>query len=280
MMSYIKVRSMKLNKIKILVTRPAHQAEHLCQLIEAEGGQPIRLPVIEVVNIEDKTALLDCRTHLDELDIAIFISANAVEKSLPTLLAPNHSENEKDSLTPVSTSSTTYFQREEQTLQIIAVGKRTASTLKAWGLMALCPDSPFNSEAVLKMPQMQTDVVQGKKIVIFRGEGGRELLANTLQQRGAIVNYINVYRRIQPSAPKWIADTSVNVITVTSIEGLQNLFAMLEKQVAWLCHTPFVVMSERIRTEAQKLGVQAPIFVAPTASDDGLLTAILQIPSP
>jgi uroporphyrinogen-III synthase len=260
---------MKLNQIKILVTRPTHQAEHLCQLIEAEGGQPIRLPVIEIVEIEDRTALLNCRTHLDELDIVIFISANAVEKSLPTLLSSNHSENElqneKSPLPPL-------FQSGEQ---IIAVGKRTASALKSWGLTALCPESPFNSEAVLKMPQMQTEVIQGKKIVIFRGEGGRELLADTLRQRGAIVNYMNVYRRIQPSPPKWIADTTVDVITVTSVEGLQNLFAMLEKQVTWLRHTSFVVMSERVRTEAQKYGVQAPIFVAPTASDDGLLTAIL-----
>jgi uroporphyrinogen-III synthase len=250
---YILKKSMsKLNGIKVLVTRPAHQAEPLCQLIAAEGYEPVRLPVIEIVEIDDKTALLDCSTHLDELDIAIFISANAVEKSLPTLLA-------QGPLPPQ--------------LQLIAVGKRTANTLKTWGLSALCPKPPFNSEAMLDMPEMQT--VQGKNIVIFRGEGGRELLLETLRKRNAIVNYITVYRRVQPPTPTGINDVHIDIITVTSVEGLHNLLAMLAEH-AWLRYTPFVVMSTRIRAEAQEAGVQAPIFVAPTASDDGLLEAVRQ----
>lgn len=239
-----------LNEIKILVTRPAHQSKHLCQLIANEGGQPVRLPVIEIVEIDDKSALLDCREHLDKLYIAIFISANAVEKTLPTLLAQG--------ILP-------------QQLQLIAVGKRTAEKLKAWGLTALCSAPPFNSEAVLEMPQLQATAVAGKQIVIFRGEGGREFLAETLRQRGATVNYVNVYRRVSPPTPAWLANTPIDIITITSVEGLQNLFTMLDVR-----HTPLVVMSERIRTEVQKLGVQAPVYIAPTASDEGLLSAVLQ----
>ena len=245
---------MNLNKINILVTRPAHQAEQLCQLIQTQGGQPIRFPVIEIVEMDDKSTLVNCRAHLDQLDMLIFISANAVEKTLPTLLAQAH-------LPPQ--------------LQLIAVGKRTAQTLEAWGLSALCPAFPFNSEAVLAMPVMQTEAIAGKAVVIFRGEGGRELLAEILQQRGATVNYVNVYQRRQPTTPTWIADTPIDIITITSVEGLQNLFAMLKGQ-AWLYQTPLVVMSERIRSQARQLGVQAPIFVAPTASDEGLLMAMLQ----
>jgi len=237
---------MNINGIKVLVTRPAHQSEHLCQLIAEKGGQAIRLPVIEIVGIDDKSALLECRKQ--SFDIAIFISTNAVEKTLPTL--QNH-------LPP----------------QVIAVGKRTAQTLKAWGLTALCPPPPFNSETLLKMPQMQA--VTGKKIVIFRGEGGRELLAETLRKRGATVNYVQVYRRVQPPTPAWIANTKIDIIIVTSQEGLRNLFAMLEGQ-SWLRHTPLVVMSTRIRAEAERFGVDAPIFVASAASDEGLLGAVLQ----
>jgi len=242
-----------LNGIKVLVTRPSHQSEHLCKLITEKGGQPVRLPVIDIVEIDDNSALLTCLTHLDEFNIAIFISANAVEKTLPTLLAQRN-------LPPQ--------------LQLISIGKRTADTLKAWGLTALCPASPFNSEAVLEMPQL--DKIRGQKIVIFRGEGGRELLAETLRQRGAIVDYVNVYRRVQPLTPAWLANTKVDIITVTSNEGLQNLFAMLGGQ-SWRKNTPLVVMSERIRAEALKLGVQAPVLVANTASDEGLLAAVIQI---
>ena len=244
-----------LNGIKVLVTRPSHQSEHLCKLITEKSGQPVRLPVIDIVEIDDNSALLTCLTHLDEFNLAIFISANAVEKTLPTLLAQRN-------LPPQ--------------LQLISIGKRTTDTLKAWGLTALCPASPFNSEAVLEMPQLDKTKIRGKKIVIFRGEGGRELLAETLRQRGAIVDYVNVYRRVQPPTPAWLANTKVDIITVTSNEGLQNLFAMFSGQ-PWRKNTPLVVMSERIRGAALKLGVQAPVLVANTASDEGLLAAVIQI---
>jgi uroporphyrinogen-III synthase len=241
--------------LKILVTRPAHQAEPLCTLIAAEGGQAIRLPVIEIVDVEDQSPLRHCRTHLNEIDIAIFISTNAVEKTLPTLLEsgnlPTH-------------------------LQLIGVGQRTVEALTTRGLPAHCPPPPYNSEAVLTMPQLQPATVQNKQIVIFRGEGGRELLAETLQQRGAKTTYVNVYRRHQPPVPNWLNDQlPVDIIIITSGEGLQNLFTMLTGQ-EWLPHTPLVVMSQRLVTEAQQLGSQAPIWIAPTASDEGLLSATLQ----
>jgi uroporphyrinogen-III synthase len=245
--------SSNLAGLKILITRPVHQSERLCQLITAQGGQPIRLPTIEIVEVADKSALFACCQRLDELDIVIFISTNAVEKTLPILLTQR-------ALPPA--------------LQVIAVGKSTAETLNAWGIPALCAAPPFNSEAVLAMSQLQAEVVTGKKIVIFRGEGGRELLADTLRQRGATVDYVSVYCRTQPSVPEW-AIQPVDIITITSREGLQNLLTMLEGQ-AWVRQTPLVVMSQRILSAAQKLGVQAPIFVAPQASDEGLVAGLLQ----
>ena len=244
----------KLNQVKILVTRPAHQSEHLCQLIEAEGGLPVRLPAIEIVEIDDKSVLLDCRAHINQLDMAIFVSVNAVEKSLPIL---------SQSLTAMTSPP----------LQLIAIGQRTAKALQAWGLTPLCPQPPFDSEALLKMPQ--TESLSGKNIVIFRGQGGRELLAETLRQRGATVNYINTYRRRQPVTPAWITEIQVDIVTATSVESLGNLFAMLDGHY-WLYHTPLVVFSERVADKARRLGVQAPILTAPFASDEGLLIALLQ----
>jgi len=242
---------MILKGIRILVTRPAHQAEHLCRLIEAQGGQAIRLPTIEIVEVADQNPLLACRAQLEALDFAIFISANAVEKALPVLLAQRS--------LPAS-------------LQIIAVGRRTAEVLSQWPLTAHCPAPPFNSEQVLAMPQLQE--ILGKQIVIFRGEGGRELLAETLQQRGAIVNYVNVYRRIQPRRRPLESD-QIDMIVVTSGDGLQNLLTMFEGQ-KWVRYTPLVVMSQRIREQAWQLGIQAPMWVAPMANDEGLMAAILE----
>ncbi len=236
--------------VKVLVTRPAHQSDHLCHLIEQAGGQPLRFPVIEVAEVEDNTELLDCIKHLDEFDTAIFISVNAVEKALPTLLKRSDVLNH---------------------LQIAAVGKRTAEAVEKWGYPVLYPDPPFNSESLLKMPEFQ--MVEDKNIVIFRGEGGREILADGLRQRGATVEYVNVYQRVQPPVPKTPPEP-VDVITITSGEGLQNLFAMLAKQ-EWLMHTPLIVISSRMVAQARQLGTKAPLFVATSASDEGLLTALL-----
>lgn len=222
----------------------------------------MRLPVIAIEDIENNQALLTCRDHLEQLDYAIFISANAVEKVLPTLLAPR----------PLPSS-----------LQLIGIGKRTVTLLNEFGQAALCPPPPYNTETALAMPQLQASAVANQKIVIFRGEGGRELLADTLRQRGAEVNYVNVYRRLQPPTPDWILKNQrVDIIVVTSREGVQNLFAMLEGQKgqkgqAWLYQIPWVAMSERVKAEIQNRGVQTPISVAPTASDEGLVTAILQL---
>ena len=241
---------MLLHNLKILVTRPARQAERLCTLLKTYGGEPLHLPTIEIVDVENNHSLHTCR--LTSYDVVIFISSNAVEKAVPTLLA-------QQSFPP--------------SLLVVAVGQRTFESLKDHGISALCPVPPFNSEQVLMMPQLQE--IQGQHMVIFRGEGGRELLAETLRQRGATVQYINVYRRVQPSLPAWITTEQIDIITVTSGEGLQNLFTMLEQQ-SWIRHTPLVVMSQRLVEIAHQLGVQAPIFIAPAAGDEGLVHAVLQ----
>ncbi|MDM8568410.1 uroporphyrinogen-III synthase [Thiotrichales bacterium HSG1] len=233
---------MSLNKLKILVTRPIHQSEPLCQLIESNGGEAVRLPVINIVRVNNNWQDYD----FNNFNIGIFISSNAVEHTLLQVNLPTR-------------------------LNLFAVGKATAKTMQSHELTPLCPPPPFNSETLLSMPQLQN--IANQKIIIFRGEGGRELLADTLRQRGAYVQYISVYRRVPASIPT--GDIYSDIITVTSSEGLQNLLLMLQGS-PWVRKNPLVVISERVAVKAKQLGIQAPIFIAPAASDEGLLTAILQ----
>ncbi len=224
-----------MKSLNVLVTRPIHQSENLSKLIREQGGNPILFPVIEIKPLQTKFDY-----NINDFDLAIFISANAVKYSIPV------------------------------NIECFAVGKATANCLKT----AKFPAPPFNSEALLEMPEMQESAISGKKIAIFRGEGGRELLAKTLKLRGASVTYINVYKRVQPPVPAWIHNIKIDLIIITSSEGLQNFMNMLDGQT-WIRNTPMVLISERIKVVAKKLGVIAPIFVAPNASDDGLLAAIL-----
>lgn len=246
----------------VLVTRPAHQARRLCALIEEEGGQAIAFPVLEIQDLQDNSAVVALAGRLDEFDIAIFISANAVIKSMDLILPhrdwPSH-------------------------LQIAVVGARTADALQEYGVTVdICPEEKFNSEALLALPQMSA--IKNKKVIIFRGEGGRELLADTLRQRGADIEYAEVYRRSKPAdipgqTPVNLAALlltgKIHIIVVTSNEGLHNLWELAStggQEV--LTHMPLAVMSARIAAAAQKLGITYPVTVAPEANDEGLLAAI------
>ncbi len=247
-----------LKGIGVLVTRPAHQAERFCALIEAEGGRALRFPVLEILDPLDQGPLLSLIDRLDEFDIAIFISANAVNKAMNLIRArrdlPAH-------------------------LRLAAIGKGSARELEHFGHPAeIYPKRKFDSEALLEMEEMRQ--VAGKRIVIFRGEGGRELLADTLRERGAHVEYAEVYRRGRPHADvsellrRW-ARGEIDVVTVTSNESLRNLFDMVGKLgQQWLRKTALVVVSERGAALARELGFEQPPIVAREAGDEVLVEAI------
>ncbi|HFE36943.1 MAG TPA: uroporphyrinogen-III synthase, partial [Gammaproteobacteria bacterium] len=88
------IKTHELNNIGILVTRPAHQAEPLCRLISQHGGNPIRFPVLEIIDIGDNPHFSNQIQRLNEFDIAIFISPNAAEKAITRIKSvskwPNH----------------------------------------------------------------------------------------------------------------------------------------------------------------------------------------------
>jgi len=244
--------------VGVLVTRPAHQAQGLCQLVEQAGGRPILFPALEILDIDDTGPLLALIDRLDEFDIAIFISPNAVSKALNLIRGrrplPQH-------------------------LQLAAVGKGSAKALTSNGLKPhIYPATRFDSEALLELPAMQD--VNGKRIVIFRGDGGRELLAETLRERGAQVEYAECYRRATPKGDigallkRW-ARGEVHIVTVTSAETLRNLFDMVgQLGRQWLQKTPIVVVSARAAELARELGCKVEPIVASQASDEAILAAI------
>jgi len=248
-----------LNGVQVLVTRPAHQAENLCRLIEQHGGVAVRLPTLEIVDCDDLLAIQETLTHLDSFQWLIFVSVNAVNFALKA----NDGKI-----------------RQFKVRQIAAIGKATANALEMAGVFVdLIPEPPYNSEALLAMPAMQH--VQGQRILIVRGEGGRDELANTLQSRGADVHYLNVYKRIMPSMNNaeiilLLEQNKLDVITATSGEVLQNLLIMLDAT----CHRqlftlPLVVVSDRIKQIATELGFKR-IAVASSPSDEAILETVNQ----
>lgn len=248
----------KLAPIKVLVTRPEHQAQGLCQALEKTGATPLPFPVLEIANPQESVKIQATLQHIDTFDWLIFISANAVDRAFSIM-------QEADVKLPDS-------------CKLAAVGRSTANKLKALNFenKIVMPAERFDSEGLLALDELN-DVADGK-ILIIRGEGGRETLGEALKQRGAVVEYMEVYRRVKPDVKLDSLDKDrPDIAIVTSNQGLQNFWQMAnKKQQQWLKKLPLVVMSERNRGYAKKIGYQGAIMVAPQQSDEGLLAALTQ----
>ena len=162
-----------LQDVGVLVTRPARQAAGLAAQLAALGASPIIFPATIILPPPDRTQLDHIHATLDRFDIAIFVSANAVEYGAP---AP---------------------QSWPAQLRTFAPGPGTAAALVATGIHNVTiPENSFDSEGLLALPALSQ--VTGQRIAIFRGEGGRDLLGDTLRARGALVEYADCYRRAAP----------------------------------------------------------------------------------
>lgn len=253
------MKTITLNGTGILVTRPSHQADALCELIAQRGGTALRMPVIDIVPTAPHAQLDEVVADLPTCDIALFISRNAVHYGVPWI--------------------TQKWGAWPERIRIGAVGQGTTQALASLGLrVAIAPATDFSSEGLLAHAELQH--VAGQRIVIFRGIGGRESLAETLRERGAHVDYAEVYRRTRPAGglENYLSAEQrdmIKVILVTSNEGLDNLYAMADERLrSWLLQKQLIVVASRTAQRAHELGFMLPAWLATQASDEGLLAAV------
>jgi uroporphyrinogen-III synthase len=242
----------------VVITRPRDQAHGLIALVKAAGGRPIAFPALEIVDALDSRALRFLVDRLESFDLAIFVSPTAASRGLNLV-------RRRRELPPG--------------LQLAAIGKGSARALQRLGVSnVLVPERGTDSEALLAMPQLAD--MRGRAVLVFRGAGGRELLGDTLRNRGAAVEYAECYRRTRPQADVQIllrawTQGEIHAVTVTSGEGLSNLFDMLGTLGRhWLRKTPLFVAHERIAVSARELGI-AEVVVA-GAADEAMIGAIVR----
>ena len=249
-----------LNGLGVLVTRPQSQAVGLCRLIEQQGGNPMVYPTLIILPPHDLSAAWQALDQLVTADLAVFTSVNAVNGAVPWLHAHG-------SWPP--------------RLEIAAIGQATAQALRQHGATSiLYPSAGFTSEALLALPRFQQ--LTGQRIVLVRGAGGRAVLADTLQARGAQVISAAVYRRERPTwdaatlRQRW-AQGEIGAVTATSGETLLNLFALLEEDGQdYLRQSPLIVASARIQQLAATLGCHR-LHRACDASDGAMVAALLAL---
>lgn len=239
-----------LDGIVVLVTRPESQARELSVAIEDAGGSALHFPVLRIVARDAREIAADLHA-LPKADIVIFTSRNAVDYGIEHL-APGES-------------------------RIAAIGPATRAAIEqaGWRVDITATDG-YDSESLLAATELEN--VAGRNIRIVRGEGGRELLADTLRRRGARVDGLAVYRRlperhtfgeVEQLEARWISG-DIHAVTVMSVESFDNLWAALPAQVhAALRRTPLVTPSKRvIKTVGEKIpGAPAFLATGPQAAD-------------
>ena len=243
-----------LASIGILVTRPARQAGAFAQKIAALGAAPVIFPAIAILPPADPAQLARAHAALGGYDFAVFVSANAVEYGAPD-----------PRLWP-------------RTIAAFAPGPGTAEALAAVGIAAArVPTTTFDSEGLLALPEFVAP--RGKRIVIFRGDGGREQLGEALRARGATVEQVACYRRAAPAGgAQGLAEAfrggRIDVVTITSSEGLDNLWALADEATRseWR-RRPTFAPHPRITEHARKLGLSV---VETAGSDAGIIAGLVE----
>lgn len=240
----------------VLITRPAGQGDSLAEAVQRLGAQPLLFPAFEIEPAGKRAqgGFAPLR-QLSRYDLIIFVSVNAVRYALAYL------KPLRLTLPPV--------------LPVAAVGAGTARELtRELRRDVLHPSSGTGSEALLEMPALAG--IKGRRVLIVRGEGGREFLADGLRARGAQVDYAEIYRRTPPKTPLQLTPGPQPwVVLVSSEEALANLKgAATAESLPQLLAATLIVSSERLAEAATKLGYTGRILPAKDASDEGLLAAL------
>ncbi len=236
----------------ILITRPNGREQHLRELIEQAGGNVIHYPVFSIeppqqLEIEQ---LLNLRKQLHTFTMAIFISPTAVEQSQ------------------------IYFPALPEHFIIVSIGSKTTRALKKQNIFVDVEAPEHNTESLLQTEAFQMPEIDGQRIIIFRGSGGRPLLGDTLIRRGAQIRYVETYRREIPPHPPLTEQqvSKLDAITISSNEGLDNLITLMEDPTL-LIDIPLIVPGPRTATLARQHGFKI-IITAKNATDEATLSAL------
>ena len=242
--------------VHVLVTRPEQQAAPLCRLLEAEGAETLKLPVLEIRAFGERRGLLERLGSLDQYDLIVFVSANAVRFGAALL-----------------------DQRRDLTLS--AIGPATARALNQAGYRVAVQPKQYNTEGLLDHPRLQH--IGGRQVLLVKGREGRELLEEELKRRGAKVSRAEVYERVplplgedlQAALTGRFAAGELHIITATSLDIGSHLLS--SAGCAWrasLDAAHWLVPGPRVARGLRERGLKAPLLEARSAEDQDLVSEL------
>ena len=242
----------------VIVTRPLAQAQLLMQTLESRLATTVHFPVINICEAENIADVKQQFENIANFQFIIFISTNAVHYGISIINELNV---------------------ELGNCKLAAVGPATKSTLESYGYKVdIVPQSEFNSEALLAESAFTN--IAGQKILIVRGQGGREHLRQTLESRNAHVEYAEVYQRRLPKNRNPIDLSQLPIgdcaVLLYSAESAQNLWSLCSRdEQQWLKKVTFIIASQRIAEAASRVGYANNSIIAENPSDQAILAALM-----
>jgi uroporphyrinogen-III synthase len=243
----------------VIVTRPLKQCDALLGMLQARGAHARCLPVVEIEAPSDPAPAIRALNALENFDIAIFVSANAVRKAME-----------------LKTNGRAF----PDALAVAAVGPATRNALEQAGVrVEIEPSGEYSSEGLLRSPALTADAVRDKRVLLVKGEGGRSLLGDTLTQDGAYLTRIDVYRRSRPrgSIHALLGEplNGFEFIVLTSGTALDHLLELASpEERAHVLNTPLVVVSTRLADIAVERGARHEPIVAAKPADAAIVDAL------
>lgn len=249
----------------VVITRPRRQAETLAASVAALGRTPVILPLLEIEPVDDQAGLAQRLARLDEYALVAFVSPNAVDAAFA------------------------HIQRWPDGVAIAVVGEGSRAALRAHGIddsrvPIHCPRDPARSDSENLLQALDLALLAGQRVLVVRGDGGRELLPDALRAAGCAVETVAAYRRALPRPDAALAATLATLLAqpndwiVTSSEALRGLVGIVSafadpSSVASLQRQHLIVPHARIAETARALGFAT---VTLTGSGDERLLAALQ----
>ena len=238
--------------LQLLLTRSSAQNQLLRQALARPDIPVFDLPLLEALAIPENQRMRSTILELDQFDAVIFISKNAVQFGLPQLER--------------------YWPQWPLSLHWFAVGQGTARALQDFDIDAIYP-ALASSEGLLALPQFAA--VAGQKVLIVRGEGGRETLREGLSERQAVVTYLEVYRRQTLTYPAAaLPDGNQVIALVYSGEAIQHLLTLIPS--GGIARYTLIVPSKRLQELAISSGFDK-VELANNQEDKAMIEVLLQV---
>lgn len=250
--------------MRVFATRPLAQNTRWANTLAALGHHVVETPLLDISPV-DTSAFAEARAkilNLNEYSILIFVSQNAVAFAV----------DEIDEHWPQLPLGLNWY----------SVGQRTHTVLRhelarryGFKLDKYASGQEMNSEALLALPTLQH--VEHEKVLIFRGRGGRPLIADVLSERGAVVEHCELYERKVPkntdAAFAGLVFGVEDVLPVFSAESLNNFMLINKNRSEKITDLKLIVPGQRVADHAKTLGF-CDVTVAENATEQAMLAAL------